>query len=634
LVCVIPEHPKVNIHILFQNNVILGRITGKVTTTYFEFNVTHNAQKFMFIQVHHKEVGFVLAQIVELIRTNEQLLAQCSVIGYKDEQGRLQGIRTPFEVGSEILEAENEFISNIIELDIEGGYIGKLEGKDIKVHIDLQKLLTKHLCVLAKSGAGKSYTVGVLLEEIMQRGIPLLVIDPHGEYPSMRFASADSAEEMARWDIKGKGYTEYIQEFGDPSIKEGIAPLKLSEKMSCSQLMKVLPVNLSNTQESMLFSVMKDLDEVSFDTILLGLQELNTASKWPIMDALSHMRKLQLFSQAPTAFSELIRPRSMSIINLRGMEPAIQDVVVYKLLNDLFLARKRGEIPPFFCIVEEAHNFCPEKGFGKAKSLDVLRLISSEGRKFGLGLAVITQRPALVQKTILSQCSTQIIMKVTNPNDLRALAGSVEGYTPQTENEIQNLPIGSALVCGVVDRPLVVKIRPRKSLHGGDAVNMLAFSQEEQYRDVNLTKSAPETENESKSDEKKEKKDKAGEMYYVIKPAMSKKEISLVASKKIQEIKTYLIPSVLIICGQYSYLIDRIKGKVVIDPDNDITRDLQLLDEDCHYPKLPQYMCLNPDIILDPVLTSGDIREKINLCMPVDDIKECFIMFHKVQYQE
>ncbi|MEK6845984.1 MAG: hypothetical protein AABY26_04440, partial [Nanoarchaeota archaeon] len=58
----------------------------------------------------------------------------------------------------------------------------------------------------------------------------------------------------------------------------------------------------------------------------------------------------------------------------------------------------------------------------------------------------------------------------------------MEGITPETEEEIQNLPVGSALVCGMVDRPLVVNIRTRKSKHGGHAVDILGSAEKSEKK--------------------------------------------------------------------------------------------------------------------------------------------------------
>src|SRR3989441_12735339 len=97
-------------------------------------------------------------------------------------------------------------------------------------------------------------------------------------------------------------------------------------------------------------------------------------------------------------------------------------------------------------VVEESHNFCPQ--VGQRASWKVFRTPASEGRKFGLRLVVITQRAAKVDKTVLSQCNTQIILKVTNPNDLKAIIASVEGLTTAMAEEISRLPIGVAIMTG------------------------------------------------------------------------------------------------------------------------------------------------------------------------------------------
>ncbi|MEK6845985.1 MAG: ATP-binding protein, partial [Nanoarchaeota archaeon] len=384
--------------------MILGKITGKISTTHFQFSVTHpQAKKFQFVQVNHPEQGFVLCQIMEMERNAEEMTARCQIIGFKDEDGRIKGLRTPFNLSTEVLEAEDDFIKSIIELGQEGGFLGYLEGKNIPIRLDLQKVLTKHLCVLAKSGAGKSYAVGVLVEEILDKKVPLLIIDPHGEYSSLSEPNEEEREKLVRYGLEPTGYRAQIQEYGDPKLREELRPLRLNEKMSSYELMKLLPLQLTNTQEAMIFSVIKDLPEVNFDNIILGLEQLNSPGKWGLIDIILYLRDLKIFSPSPTPFQELLRPGKATIINLKGIAPEIQDVIVYKLLKDLFAERKAEKVPPFFCILEEAHNFAPERGFGKAKSGDVIRLISSEGRKFGLGLCVISQRPALVQKTILAQ---------------------------------------------------------------------------------------------------------------------------------------------------------------------------------------------------------------------------------------
>ena len=601
--------------------MILGKICGKVSTISFQFKVSsQKAKKLQFVQVNHPEYGFVLAQILELERSEEDMLAKCQIIGYKDIDGHIKNIRTPFHPGDEVLEAEDSFIQSVVQLKNEGGFIGYLEGKKIPIYLNLQKILTKHLCVLAKTGAGKSYLVGVLIEEILEKKVPVIIIDPHGEYASLRLPNEEEKERLQDFNLHPKGYSGQIQEFGDPRVKEEVRPLKLDERMNSYELMKMLPIQLTNTQEAMLFSVIKDLQEVNFDNIIFGLQQLNSGGKWNLIDTIMYLRNLNLFSASYTDFRELIHPGKCSIINLKGLSPEIQDMIVYKLMKDLFAARKQERIPPFFCILEEAHNFIPERGFGKSKSGEVIRLISSEGRKFGLGLCVVSQRPALVQKTVLAQCNTQMIMKVTNPNDLRSIVSSIEGITSETENEIQNLPIGSALVCGIVDRPLMVNIRPRRSLHGGHAVDVLGQAEEEFEKDII---------------EESKKFEEEGLML-LIKPHLSLKDIKLMSDRPIQRLTTYLIPTVFFSCekrgNNFNVLIDKVKGKIILDPEKSLQKELPLIDLDCNFPRKPVFDAVPFDVKIEESISTESLKKQVQAYCTVSDFKECFIVYYKVEY--
>ena len=417
--------------------MIIGHITGKITTTKFTFEVEKDAKKFEYIQVHHKNAGYVLCQIVEIERARGKTLAICHVLGYKDDEGYIRNLRQPFEPNAEVLIAQDDFIKEIVKLEDQkkGAYIGKLEGRDIPIYLDLQQLLTKHVAVLAKSGAGKSYSVGVLLEEIMERNVPLLIIDPHGEYRSLKHKNEDEDDKrrMARFGVKAKGYLRHIQEYGDDQLNPGVKPLLLSDELRTTELLHMMPSKLSSNQEALLYSALKQVDYFTFTNLKALLEQEESTAKWPVISMLDYLDNLGIFSKSPTAYNELVQSGKCSIINLRGIPPDVQEIIVYKLLKDLFEQRKKNTIPPFFCVVEEAHNYCPEKTFSSVKSGEILRTIASEGRKFGLGLAIISQRPARVEKSVLSQITTQMILKVTNPNDLKAISNSIEGLTSESQ---------------------------------------------------------------------------------------------------------------------------------------------------------------------------------------------------------
>lgn len=476
--------------------MILGTINGKVTTSRFTFNVTKPIKNFDYVQIAHKQAGYVLCQIVEIIKEDTTTTAICQVIGYKDpNEQSVKLLREPFEPGTEVLAAQDELILSVVQLDNkdQGAYVGKLEGKSISVFINLQKLLTKHIAVLAKSGAGKSYCVGVLLEEIIEKGIPLLIIDPHGEYATLKQKNDEPSDikRMALFEIEPKGYLRNIQQYGDEQLNKGVRPITISDQLSIRDLLHLFPSKLTATQEGLLYNASKQIDYFTFENLKSALAAEENAAKWQVIAHIEFLEQLGIFSKNYIAANELIQTKRCSVINLRGIAPEIQQIIVYKLLTDLFEQRKKNTIPPFFCVIEEAHNFCPERSFGNAKSGPIIRTIASEGRKFGLGLGIISQRPARVEKSVLSQITTQIILKVTNPNDLKAIAGSVEGITPESVTEIQNLPVGNALITGVVDVPLLVTIRPRKTQHGGKSIEIVqtpdVISDIEQFKDIQPT---------------------------------------------------------------------------------------------------------------------------------------------------
>ncbi len=539
----------------------LGIITGKTSTNRFTFSVSDlsHAKKFHYVHVQHPEGYPVLAYITDIEREEQSTHATATLLGYRDQNNVLRSLRTPLEPGSTVLNADDSFIRSTLGLgEKQGAYFGILEGRDkLPVYLDLNKLLTRHLAVLAKTGSGKSYTVAVLLEEIMEKNVPIIIIDPHGEYSTLKFPN-DKKEDFARFGISPRGYSKMIQEYSpDTQRNPDAKPLRLNIKnISAPELMHLLPGKLSSMQIGLLYSALLDTGgtNTDLDQLLISLNMEEHPAKWTLITVIEYFKKLNLFSNDPTSLQELIQPGKCSLLNLRGIPQEVQEIIVYKLAQDLFTARKNRDLPPFFLVVEEAHNYAPERSFGEAKSSIVLRQIASEGRKFGVGLAVITQRPARLEKNILSQCNTQIILKMTNPHDIKAVSSSLEGLTSEIEDELSNLHIGTALVVGVVDLPLLVEVRPRKSKHGGEAVNIL-----ETFADF----PAPEISDDGSSGETKKA------VLNILKPHMTKDEIKTLLGKKLKNIKTILVPALMLTCKQkqsyFQLLFNLTNSSIVTD---------------------------------------------------------------------
>ncbi|HEC89536.1 MAG TPA: ATP-binding protein, partial [Thermoplasmatales archaeon] len=161
-----------------QENEIVGYIYGDVGSNEFKFAVHgENIKKFDYIYVPHKE-GEMLAQVIDITRHSDlkfedaaallsgeekpfiktSMSAFAEVIGYRDNKNLLQSPRTPFDPGTEIIKADENLIRRVLGLSDSkenGAYIGLLKGHDLPVYLNIDTIVQKHVCILAKTGGGK-----------------------------------------------------------------------------------------------------------------------------------------------------------------------------------------------------------------------------------------------------------------------------------------------------------------------------------------------------------------------------------------------------------------------------------------------------------------------------------------------
>ncbi|OYT53699.1 MAG: ATPase [Candidatus Altiarchaeales archaeon ex4484_2] len=453
----------------------IGSIEGEVKTTSFSILLsTQDVEKGCFVKINHEVYGWVLARIDSLKRYiqdgDEVLMADAKTIGYKDKDQVLIP-RSPFKPNEKVYAADKGLIREVMGLSQSRGrniYLGLLEGHDIPVYLSIPKTIGKHVSVLAKTGAGKSYTVAVLLEELLKNNIPIVVIDPHGEYNTLRDEN-DDFDRMLKYGVKPKSYESKIREYAVNIITNPEADkLILNPKFGLQELIDIIPMRLTDRQKSLVYEALKRLEhkDYSLQDLIKVVKMEGDRSGWKVVSGLETLRNSGIFDGKPLTEKDIVKEGQATIINLKGAEPQIQQLVITKIAGDLFNSAKIGELPAFFFLIEEAHNFCPERGFGDVLSSALLRTIASEGRKFGFYLCVVSQRPARVDKNVLSQCNTQIILKVNNPNDLRAISQSIEGFTSGMEQDIKQLSVGQALVVGeCVEQPITVNIRARETKH-------------------------------------------------------------------------------------------------------------------------------------------------------------------------
>lgn len=153
--------------------------------------------------------------------------------------------------------------------------------------------------------------------------------------------------------------------------------------------------------------------------------------------------------------------RKVYRVDLAGIhEEDIRHKITASILTQIFEEKKekKDAVMNTLFVIEEAHNFAPEGGGKNNPAARIIQKIAAEGRKFNLGLIVITQRPAQVSKGVLSQCSTQAIFRLINQNDLNQIKEVVEGVSEAEVNLLPQFETGQAIFSGVgIRQPVIVK---------------------------------------------------------------------------------------------------------------------------------------------------------------------------------
>jgi DNA helicase HerA-like ATPase len=407
--------------------------------------------------------------------------------------------RIPPNPGDPVFLASSETLSGVLSPrrmhDQGSAHVGSLltrSAGEVPVVLSIKDVVSTHLAILASTGAGKSYTAGVLVEELMRpyNRAAVLIVDPHGEYDTLR-----SIEENKTFH-EGEEYKPEVKIFTHDRIKVRVSTLTEAD------IKYLLPEGTSDKMLHYLSQAFRKLTAGERgERGLWGYQDLRdavTAEKYGeddgrgsggnvgSIDALL-WRLDNRFDRPDSIFSdhehiplsELFKPGRCTVLQLSDIEQNEQQVVVATLLrrvNKARMATVRAEaqagtdsyLPyPVFTLIEEAHRFAPAGQ--TVVSTNILKQILSEGRKFGVGIGLITQRPGKLDQDVLSQCMTQVIMRIVNPVDQDTVAKSVEGAGRQLLDELPALTKGQAVISGVgVNTPVMCRVRERITRHGGE----------------------------------------------------------------------------------------------------------------------------------------------------------------------
>lgn len=162
------------------------------------------------------------------------------------------------------------------------------------------------------------------------------------------------------------------------------------------------------------------------------------------------------------------------IIDLQGLSDDARQIITALISSEIMRAAadKRRQTRPCFLVYEEGHNFAPA-GI-PCISKKIIKKIASEGRKFGVGFSIISQRPSKLDPDVTSQCNTIITMRLKNPDDQRFMAKTSDMFSKADIDELPSLSTGEALICGrSIPAPLLVKVGTKALIHGGESPEVL-----------------------------------------------------------------------------------------------------------------------------------------------------------------
>ncbi len=366
------------------------------------------------------------------------------------ETGRINRLKYPVSPGSKVYIASSSVVSKFLGLDKNGIHWGDLPSNNVKIRINLSRLLRKHLAILAISGAGKSYATSILLEEIYKHGkLAVLVIDPHGEYSSIvPTIAGDTQIEV----VKGSFISIGVPELSAWEISEFIPEISVVQTRVLDNI--ISEMRKDNRGLYALQDIIRKIE--SSETI-------NTRTKEALIGWLYSLQRTYLFStESSPNLSELFHPGKITILDLSDIQnQRNRSIVVLHFLKCLYYLRMRGNIPPSLFVIEEAHQFCPQSS--RSISKRIIETIAREGRKFYASLCLISQRPVNLSVTAISQCNTNLILRIRNPYDQDFIGRISEGIDRSTLKMIPDLEIGEALLVGEgINYPTFFRIRTRR----------------------------------------------------------------------------------------------------------------------------------------------------------------------------
>jgi len=428
-----------------------------------------------------------LESIITRYTATTKVFGTAKVLGYIDRRGEIVMPRSAAIPGTEVKIAPTEMLERFFTKNISRGVsVGHLiTREEVNVALDPNGF-RRHVAVIAQTGAGKSYLVGLMLENLLPLGATVIVLDPNSDYVMMRRDREGQPTKIAEDIVVYRPPGLRGRRFSDEEMG-GAEPYTIDfSTLTDSEVFEVAGISDRWVHiRSAVADALKRLHGIYGPQQLLDIldqtavQEVDRAKKEAASKAATYIKRLlkyNIWGHRDIPLDDLVKPKHLSVIDLAGLQRNVTEYIVQKTLEDVWSLALTGSLRfPVFVVLEEAHNFAPGPGVSTSGggSLRIIERIAAEGRKFGIFLVVVTQRPNKISSNVLSQCNSQIIMRLTNPEDMSAVRRSSEGLSEDLFNDLPGLNKGEAVVVGELTKvPTMIKVSGRTSGEGGSDIDL------------------------------------------------------------------------------------------------------------------------------------------------------------------
>lgn len=341
------------------------------------------------------------------------------------------------------------------------------------VELDARRF-NRHTFWCGQSGSGKTYALGVVLEQLLlHTELPMIILDPNADYTRLRqirpSAGGEDAARISNMDIRvfRSGAVE------GEKLHVRYTGLSAASKAAVLQLDPIADAEEYNVL------LHADEDAAVFDAhdMLRQLRGSGDAGQARLAHRMENLEVLEwdLWSRGAQSVVDVIdeRPRA-TVLDLGGFaHPAEPKVAALAVLEHLWA--RREERQPVLIVIDEAHNLCsPEPRSAVERALtEQLVQIAAEGRKFGLWLLLSTQRPTKIHPNVLSQCDNLALMRVNAPRDLAELADVFGFASEEAIRRSAGFTQGQALFAGgFISTPTFTQMGQRITEEGGGDVKV------------------------------------------------------------------------------------------------------------------------------------------------------------------